>query len=155
MNKTLKKIALGLLVALAAVQFFRIDKTVPASDPSHDLFRMASPPGEIASLLKVACYDCHSYQTEYPWYTNIAPVSWWIGHHIEEAREQLNFSVWGAYETGDQLELLHECAEEVGEGQMPLPSYTWMHGTAKLTDYQRNLLKNWFNSGLIGMRTSR
>jgi len=153
MKKTLKKIALVLLSVLAAMQFFRIDKTVPTSDPSQDLLRVASPPGEAASLLKVACYDCHSHQTEHPWYTNIAPVSWWIGYHIEEGRERLNFSIWGAYESGDQLAFLHECAEKVEEGQMPLPSYTWIHGTAKLTDYQRNLLKNWFNSGLIGMKT--
>lgn len=153
MKKTLNRIALVLLVVVVVMQFFRIEKTVPASDPSHDLLRVAGPPGEVASLLKVACYDCHSFQTEYPWYTNIAPVSWWIKDHIDEGREHLNFSIWGAYESGDQLELLHECAEEVEEGQMPLPSYTWIHGAAKLTDYQRNLLKNWFNAGLIGMKT--
>lgn len=153
MKKTLNRIALVLLFVVVVMQFFRIEKTVPASDPSHDLLRVAGPSGEVASLLKVACYDCHSFQTEYPWYTNIAPVSWWIKDHIDEGREHLNFSIWGAYESGEQLELLHECAEEVEEGQMPLPSYTWIHGAAKLTDYQRNLLKNWFNAGLIGMKT--
>lgn len=151
MKKTQKRITLGLVAVLGVMQFFRIDKAVPASDPSNDLLRVASPPGEVASLLKIACYDCHSYQTEYPWYTNIAPVSWWIGHHIEEGRAHLNFSDWGAYETGDQLEFLHECAEEVEAENMPLPSYTWAHGTAALSDYQRTLLKNWFNSGLVGM----
>lgn len=136
---------------LVLMQLIRIDKTAPAIDFSNDLMRMTNPPGEVAALLKVACYDCHSYQTEYPWYTNVAPVSWWIGHHIDEGREHLNFSIWGTYESSEQLEMLHECAEEVEEGKMPLPSYTWTHGAAKLTDYQRNLLKNWFDSGQIGM----
>ncbi|NUO01509.1 MAG: heme-binding domain-containing protein [Saprospiraceae bacterium] len=152
MRITVKRFSLGFLVLFAGMQLFQIDKTVPAKDLSNDLMRMASPPGEVASLLKVACYDCHSYQTEYPWYANVAPVSWWIAHHIEEGREHLNFSIWGTYTGSDQLEFLHECAEEVEEGHMPLPSYTWGHRAAKLTDYQRDLLKNWFNSGLIGMK---
>ncbi len=152
MSKILKRTLLVLLAVFIIMQFIRIDKTAPAVDLSQDLIKMTNPPGEVAALLRVACYDCHSYQTQYPWYTNVAPLSWWIGHHIEEGREHLNFSVWGTYESGDQLELLHESAEEIEEGHMPIASYTWAHGAAKLSDYQRKTLQDWFNAGQIGMK---
>ncbi len=147
----LRKILWGLIAGFVIIQFFRIDKTVRKADPATDFVWITNPPGEVMSLLKVACYDCHSYQTQYPWYTNVAPISWWIGHHIEEARDHLNFSIWGTYDSSDQLDLLYACADEVEKGRMPLASYTWIHGAAKLTDYQRGLLKDWFNSGQIGM----
>lgn len=154
MNKTVKRVLLGLLVILVVMQFFRIDKTLPPSDPSKDFINITKPSAEVAALLKVACYDCHSHQTEYPWYTNVAPVSWWIEHHIEDGRKHFNFSIWGDYDSAKQLHKLEEAAEEVGKGHMPLPSYTWGHAAAKLSDYQRKQLQDWFNAGQIGMRAN-
>ena len=76
----------------------------------------------MTTLLESACYDCHSYKTKYQWYSNIAPVSWWLGHNVEEGREHLNFSTWGNYPTEKAEHKLEECAEEVDEGEMPLNS---------------------------------
>jgi hypothetical protein len=105
-----------------------------------------NPPTEVGNIIKMACYDCHSYKTEYPWYSYIAPVSWWIGHHIEEGREHLNFSIWGKYTDKKSLHKLEEIIEETEEGEMPLKSYVIMHGSAELNKEQITALTNWFNT---------
>lgn len=145
-KKSYKRLLLVLLGALVIMQFFRIDKSVPEVKPSDDFIAIAQPNAEIKSLLMTACYDCHSYKTEYPWYSNVAPVSWWIGHHIEEGREHLNFSLWGTFSQEKKDHKLHECAEETEEGEMPLNSYTWTHGDAKLSKEDQKKLAEWFES---------
>ena len=89
-----------------------------------------------AELFARACANCHSHETEWPWYTHVAPVSWWVRHHVEDAREHFNVSI---AEVGDS----DEAAEMVREGEMPLPSYTWlgMHSEAELTDAERDALE--------------
>lgn len=126
------------------MQAFRIDKTTKAVEASKDFISLTSANSEVTNLLKTACYDCHSNQPAYPWYTNIAPVSWWIKHHINEGSHHLNFSEWGTYSEKRKNHKLEECIEMVEEGEMPMASYTWMHGEAKLTDAQRLVLVEWF-----------
>jgi len=139
----LKKIGLGLLVILVILQFFQIDKTNPESDPAKDLIAMTSPSEDVKLILEKACYDCHSNQTEYPWYTSVAPVSWWIKDHIDHGKGHLNFSEWGDYSVKKQDHKLEELIEEVEEGEMPLDSYTWVHGDARLSDAQKKSLMDW------------
>ncbi len=140
----LKRILIGVVALLLLMQFFRIDKSNPISEPSEDFIAIVQPDTSITHLLKVACYDCHSNNTAYPWYTNIAPVSWWLKHHINEGREELNFSKWGAYTTKKRDHKLEECIELVGDAEMPLDSYTWIHKDAKLTKEQRIQLAEFF-----------
>ncbi|MCB0689052.1 MAG: heme-binding domain-containing protein [Saprospiraceae bacterium] len=144
MNKIVKKVLVGLLIVLILIQFIRIDKANPSADPAQDIITILQPPEELADLMKVSCYDCHSYHTSYPWYTNIAPFSFWIKQHINEGRHHLNFSEWGTYTDKRAHHKLEECYEEVLEGHMPLPSYTWMHADAKLSDEERKALAGWF-----------
>lgn len=146
MSKRTRTILLGVLAVLIIMQFIRIDKTNPETDPSKDLLTLLNPPAEIAQMIKVSCNDCHSHHTVYPWYTNIAPFSYWIKHHINEGREHLNFSVWEDYNNKRAHHKLEECYEEVLEGHMPLPSYLWMHGEAKLDSDQQKKLAGWFES---------
>jgi hypothetical protein len=141
-----KKILYGVIVIVIVIQFFRIDKSNPAITPSHDFIEMNQPAEEITTLLKSACYDCHSNETVYPWYTNIAPVSWWIKHHIEEGREEMNFSEWGTFKEKKQDHKLEESYEMLEEGEMPLDSYTWTHADAKLNPEQKELLIEFFKS---------
>jgi len=136
--------ALGVLLIL--IQFIRIDKTNPASDPQQDFVAVVNPPENVREIIVAACYDCHSNQTSYPWYTNVAPVSWWIKGHINNGRKNLNFSTWGAYSQDKKEHKLEECAEVVGNGWMPLGSYTWLHAEAKLTDEKRIELIGYFQS---------
>lgn len=141
-----KKILIGLLAVFIVMQFFRIDKTNPPVVAELDFLEMHAPSNEVKTLMENACYDCHSNKTEYPWYSNVAPVSWFLSHHIEEGREHLNFSEWGNYPEEKRNHKLDECAEEVEEGEMPLASYTWTHGDAKLSAEQKETLETWFKS---------
>lgn len=143
---TKKNIFYGLLVLLIVIQVFRIDKTNPPADPSKDLVVLMQPPPHIAVMLKESCYDCHSNATTYPWYTNVAPVSWWIKNHINDGRKHLNFSTWGNYTTRKADHKLEECVEMTEEGEMPMYSYTVLHGKAKLSKEQQAQLVSWFNS---------
>lgn len=139
-----KKTVLKILVALLVIiQFFGIDKTTTPVNESKDFVSVTNPPVKVATIIKTSCYDCHSNQTNYPWYTNIAPVSWWIGHHIEEGREHLDFSNWGDYSKKKADHKLEEFYEEVEEGEMPLTSYTSVHGEAKLSEEDKALLIAW------------
>ena len=90
-NFSRKKVGWGALILLLLIQVFSIDKTNPPADPQDDFMTLTAPPVEIKTILKNACYDCHSNHTEYPWYTNIEPVSWWVKGHIKNGRRQVNF----------------------------------------------------------------
>ena len=144
---TLKnKIILGVLAIFVIMQFFGIDKENPSYPAENDFIAITNPPAEIAQIIKTSCYDCHSYHTEYPWYTSIAPLSWWIGDHIEEGREHFNLSEWGSYSEKKALHKLEEFYEEVEEGEMPLYSYTLIHGEASLSPEQVEKLVTWVKS---------
>lgn len=141
----LKKILLVLAAILLILQFFQIDKSQPEADTTNDFMVMYPPSEEVASILKTACYDCHSYQTEYPWYTYTQPLAWWVKDHIDEGRSELNFSDFGNYTPRRADHKLEEGVEYVETHEMPLPSYTYAHWDADLTNDQREVLINWFN----------
>lgn len=141
-----KKITLIVLVAIVLMQFVQIDKTNPVAAPQNDFIAATAPTTEVENVLKSACYDCHSNNSVYPWYTYVSPVSWWIKQHINEAREELNFSEWTSYSAKKADHKLEECIEMVKEEEMPLPSYTWMHPEAKISQEQRVLLTDFFAS---------
>ncbi len=143
MRRTL--LLLGAVIVLG-IQFIRPDRSVPKVDPADDLCAALQPPEAVAALLRAACYDCHSYQTQYPWYAEVAPVSWWLAHHVDEGREHVNFSVYGTMPPRDRAEMLEECSEEVLDGHMPLRSYTWMHAKARLSAAQRRTLADWLSA---------
>ena len=138
-----KKIVVGLLATLIIMQFFRIDKTNPESDPKQSIFAVENVPADVEKLIKTSCFDCHSNQVTYPWYSNVAPVSWVVKDHINEGREELNFSEWGTFTTKRKLHKLEEIEEEVGEGEMPLAGYLLIHGKARLKSSQQKILTNW------------
>lgn len=143
---TIKKILITLLLLLVVIQFVRIDKSVPKSDPSTDFIVSQKPTDEIQGILKAACYDCHSFETVYPWYSQIAPVSWWLKDHINEGRKELNFNLWTTFNARRQDKKLKECVELINEGEMPLESYTWIHKSAKLNQEQRGVLARYFET---------
>jgi len=102
-----------------------------------------NPTPELKSLFENSCYDCHSNNTKYPWYNNIAPISYWMANHVNEGKEHLNFSEWDTYSLDKKDHLLEEIEEEVVEGKMPLTEYTYTHGDAKLSENQVNDLVEW------------
>jgi hypothetical protein len=134
----------GLVGLFLLLQVFRIDTSLPASDPAQDFLSVSGADANTASIIQKACYDCHSNQTEYPWYSHIAPLSWWIQNHIIEGREHLNFSTWGGYSKEDQQKIKEECTEVIQEGEMPMASFTWAHPEARLSDEQKAALVGFF-----------
>lgn len=141
--KIVKKIAIALLIILIAMQFYRPDKNTAQGDYVAAFEAETQPSTEVKQILKTACYDCHSANTEYPWYNNIAPVSYWLADHIEDGKRHLNFSDWENYDNKKKDHKLEEVIEEVNEGKMPLNEYTWTHADADLSDEQINVLVSW------------
>ena len=133
-----KKILLALALILVVIQFFGIDKEVPETDPSQDFLIVAAPAAPVAILIE------NSYKTEYPWYANVAPLSWWLQDHVNHGREELNFSTWTEYSPNRADHKLEEAAEYIETEEMPLPSFTWTHPEARLTNEQRELMVTWF-----------
>ena len=132
------KIATVIFCATFVVaQAFRIEKTNP---PVHsDIVADQS----VKSLLHRACYNCHSNETVWPWYSNVAPVSWLVGNDVKEARRHMNFSDWGTYSSSAQSRRLEAIAEVMKEGEMPPWYYSIMHPESRLSDSERNEIRNW------------
>ncbi len=152
MNKTAKRILLGLLTVLVVIQFIRPEKNL-SDDRTYDI----STKYEVASvnnLLQNACNDCHSNKTEYPWYAEIQPVAWWLSGHVNDGKRHLNFSEFTKRPIAWQNHKLEETIEEVEEGEMPLPSYTWLglHPHAKLTDEETQAIVSWAKSQMAMLK---
>jgi hypothetical protein len=136
---------IGGLVGLAviALQFTNPPRQNPPVLPGHDVLAGDTPPPSIANYLKTSCYDCHSFETKWPWYSHIAPVSWFVARDVEAARASLNFSEWPHDDDRRAHKRWRRIADEVQNGEMPLPSYGWMHRQARLNARQRAELVNW------------
>lgn len=140
----MKKILAILLVAFVIMQFFPIDKTNPAVNKGTDFLTIKKTPPEIATLIKTSCYDCHSNESVYPWYAKIQPVGWFLKHHIDEGREELNFNDFANYEPLRQAKKMNKAAHEIEEGEMPLESYILIHTNAGLTEQNKQILADYF-----------
>lgn len=141
----MKRILTILLVLFILIQFFRIDKTNPPVNKGMDFLTIKNTPESTAKLIRAACYDCHSNESVYPWYSNIQPVGWFLKNHIDEGRSKLNFSTFATYEPKRQARKMEESAELVEKGEMPLESYLLIHSEAKLNDAQKKELVDYFN----------
>ena len=139
-----KKIGLAVLAVLVVIQFIQIDKNNPAVIENQSYEDLISIPDTEQTLIINACYDCHSNTTHYPWYFSIQPLGWWLKGHVNGGREHLNFSEWDALTADEQRHKNEDCAEILEKEWMPIKSYTWAHGEAKLTAEQRAQLIVWF-----------
>ncbi len=144
MNK--KQITFAIIFSIVFIQIFRIEKTNPIVEENKNFISLSHSNDDINSLIKIACYDCHSNEVSYPWYSNIAPFSWWIKHHINEARSELYFSEWGYYSRRKSDHKLKECIEMIKKNEMPINSYLIMNSKAKLNNNQKAKLISWFKS---------
>lgn len=140
MKQRWKWIPAGALAVFAALQLFN----PPRSNPplSSDFMAAASPPAPVAAALRAACYDCHSHETVWPWYSRVAPVSWLIASDVREGREHLNFSDWPA-EAARAAKKLDRINEVVDYREMPPKKYTLLHAAARLTEVQRKAVMDW------------
>lgn len=133
----MKKALIILIVILVAIQFIPVDKTNPPVTAELDAAM------EIISVFKKSCYDCHSNETGWPWYSSIAPVSWLVASDVENARAHLNFSEWGNLSRKDIVKMKEEIWEEIEKEKMPLWKYKILHPEAKLTQKDKSLIRGW------------
>lgn len=146
MKRILKIIALALFIVFIVIQFVRPDRTNPPIVEAETLEASTELPENVGKILTRSCSDCHSNKTEYPLYSEIAPASWFLAGHISEGRQKLNFSVWNTYETKKKLRKLDDICEQAKTKAMPLPSYLWIHWSAKPTDEEIKVLCGWTQS---------
>ncbi len=137
--RVLRIVGIVLAVVFVAIQVVRPERTNPPFNPAHEI----RAPRNVQPILERACYDCHSNETRWPWYSNIAPMSWALAHDVEEGRDELSFSEWSSYSESRRLHLLDEICEQVEKGEMPLKPYTLMHPRAKITIEDKRALCVW------------
>jgi len=132
------QIALGVVVAaVLLIQLFPVEKANPPVETEMPA------PAPVRAILRRSCYDCHSNETVWPWYSRVAPVSWLLGRDVKEGRRELNVSVWNRYEDKRRLRKLKEIIEQVGKKEMPPTIYTVAHRAAILTPEDRKVLMDW------------
>jgi len=146
MKKVLKILVVILVVGFIVIQFInRPDKTIAPGITNEDITKKVDVPADVQGLLKRSCYDCHSSQTVWPWYSNIAPVSWLVADDVVKGRQKMNFSEWGKMSASKQTKKFSDIIDQVTDTLMPLPKYLIIHKDAKLSDGDRNLILKWAN----------
>lgn len=143
MRKFLKLTALTFALIFVALQFVRAGKTNRPIDQTRSIESHARVTPEVNSIFERACKDCHSNQTDWPWYAQVAPVSWYVAEHVNHGRREMNFSEWSTYDREQADWLLGAMCMTAERGRMPLPSYTRMHHAARLSPDDVQTLCAW------------
>jgi hypothetical protein len=138
--KFLKIIAWLALVALVVIQFFPIILNESDYVPQSDFMVENQVPATIKNRLQVSCYDCHSNNTDYPWYSKIQPAAWFLEDHIQEGKDELNFNEWATYSDRRKNSKLRSIISQIEEDKMPLDSYTLIHKDAILSDEDKRMI---------------
>ena len=152
-RRWVRKIFSLLVIIFVVIQFFQPDKNNNDVIAKNDIGTMLPMSDTVQQLLKTSCYDCHSNNTYYPWYSNIQPTGWWLKNHIEDGKKHLNFNEFvtlpprnGKTTRQRQDKKLQEIKETIDEDEMPLNSYLWIHHNAKLNAAQKKLIGDWADS---------
>lgn len=135
-----KIIALVLLVVFVGIQFIPTERNQSDLVPGTDFLLVNNTPEDIGKLLQVSCYDCHSNNTEYPWYNKIQPATWFLEDHIKEGKAELNFSEWDSLSNRRKNSKLKSIISQIKDDEMPLFSYTFIHRDAILSQSDKTLV---------------
>lgn len=133
----LKKILIGIVALLVVIQFVPVDRSNPPVTADF------TGPADVAAVLRTSCYDCHSNETIWPWYSRVAPVSFFVANHVGEGREHVNFSTWGDMAPGNRAHAVGEIQEVIAKGEMPLTGYVMLHSEAKLAPDELRTINAW------------
>jgi hypothetical protein len=141
--KIVKIIAIVLLIALVGIQFIPTTRNQSDTVPSTDFMLVNNVPEAIQKKLQVSCYDCHSNNTQYPWYNKVQPVAWILEDHIKEGKAELNFNEWDSLSNRRKKSKLKSIIKQIEGGKMPLYSYTIIHKDAEFTEAESKEIINW------------
>ena len=143
--KIVKIIAWIALIALVAIQFFPVDYNQSETIPQTDFMLVNNVPVTVEKSLQVSCYDCHSNNTQYPWYNKVQPVAWFLEGHIKKGKEELNFSEWDSYSSRRKNSKFRSIISQIEDDKMPLKSYTFIHSNAVFTNTKKQEIIKYFN----------
>lgn len=149
---TKSKILAGLAGVFVLIQFYRHDPNIQETPAKNHLNSAYTIPANVEQILVNACYDCHSNNTAYPWYSQVQPLAYWINHHIEDGKKHLNFDEFTTYKLRKQYHKMEEVVEQMQEKEMPLKSYSLIHSNARLKDEERTALVNWAEAVMNEMK---
>lgn len=141
--KIVKIIALILLVVFVGIQFVPTEHNQSDIIPKSDFVMVNKPPKNVSMILQESCYDCHSNNTDYPWYNKIQPVAWFLEDHIKEAKNELNFNDWNDLSNRRKNSKLKSIINQIEDDEMPLTSYTLIHRDAILSPSEKELIINY------------
>ncbi len=145
----LKKVVLLVVILSALIQFIpKPKKNINDSISTASIDALYSVPDTVKHLMKVSCYDCHSNNTHYPWYSNIQPFVWYLNKHITEGKKELNFDEFENYSLRQQKSKIKAIASQIADNEMPLTSYKLLHRKAMLNKYEKQLIINWAKQNL-------
>ncbi len=144
--KVFKWIAIALACVFAVAQLWRPARTNPTIDQSQTIQASLQMYPQVTGIIDRSCRDCHSNETRWPWYTNVAPVSWFIVDHVNEGRKEMNLSEWGRYDRDRHRRLLRDMCELVEDGAMPLGTYIPLHAGSTLSADDKKVFCEWANA---------
>ena len=130
------------MVAVAAVAVIGI-QLIPVERTNPPVRSEIQAPDSVSSVLQRACYNCHSNQTNWPWYSYVAPASWYLVRHVNRGRGDLNFSEWPVFDFEAQELTMDDIHKQIEKGRMPLKSYLLLHPEARLSEADREILLQW------------
>ena len=141
--KIVKIIAVILLVAFVGIQFVPTERNQSDVIPKTDFLLVNNPPENISTLLQESCYDCHSNNTDYPWYNKVQPVAWIMGDHIKEGKAELDFNEWDSISNRRKKSKLKSIISQIKDDRMPLSSYTIIHKDAVFSETEKQDIIQW------------
>jgi heme-binding protein len=144
--RIVKIVAIIILVISVGIQFFSTERNQSDLVPTSDFMVLYDVPQQIETRLKVSCYDCHSNNTNYPWYNKIQPGAWIMSKHVNEGKEELNFSTFGNYSGRRKKSKLKSIITQIEDDEMPITTYTLVHKDAKLSEEDKIILNKWLNN---------
>ena len=144
--KILKLVGLAVLIALVGIQFIPTRRNINPEVPSTDFLLNYKVPEEVERLLRISCYNCHSNNTSYPWYSKIQPVGWFLESHINKGKAELNFSEFASHSVRKQKSKLKSMVNQIEKDEMPLSSYTFIHRDARLSQVSKKTIVDNFNA---------
>lgn len=147
MRRILKVTAAALALLFALAQFAGPSRVNPSVAAVRSIEHHVEVPPEVAAILERSCADCHSNRTDWPWYSRVAPASWFVIDHVNHGRTHMNLSDWARYGTGESADLLRQICRTARDGSMPLDSYTLLHRRARLTPGDVQALCDWAAAG--------
>ncbi|MBI1342456.1 MAG: cytochrome C [Terrimonas sp.] len=149
-----KKTVLLVVILLGLIQFIpKPKKNLSDSISAASIEKLYPVPDSVMHILKIACYDCHSNNTYYPWYSNVQPFAWYLNNHIADGKKELNFDEFGNYSVRQQKSKLKAIASQIEDNEMPLTSYKLIHPDARLNKEEKQLIINWAKNYLDSLNS--